>query len=53
MKTQSGVPVLFLHVPPVGEPLTTESVAEGIRKIVIWVCRGLVAGEFASTSTKL
>ncbi|EIN11303.1 hypothetical protein PUNSTDRAFT_50363 [Punctularia strigosozonata HHB-11173 SS5] len=34
--------VLFLHVPPVGQPLSTEEVTETIKKIVIWVCSGLV-----------
>ncbi|TFK29606.1 hypothetical protein FA15DRAFT_663757 [Coprinopsis marcescibilis] len=31
--------VLFMHVPPVNEPLSTEEVTEAIRRIVMWVCR--------------
>lgn len=31
--------VLFMHVPPVKEPLSTEEVTEAIRRIVLWVCR--------------
>jgi len=31
--------VLFLHCPPVNQPLSTEEVTEAIRRIVIWVCR--------------
>jgi len=30
--------VLFLHCPPVGQPLGTEEVTDAIRKIVVWVC---------------
>ncbi|KAF5389345.1 hypothetical protein D9757_004366 [Collybiopsis confluens] len=30
--------VLFVHCPPVGQPLTTEEVTEAIRRIIIWVC---------------
>ncbi|KAL0580324.1 hypothetical protein V5O48_001661 [Marasmius crinis-equi] len=30
--------VLFVHVPPVGQPLTTEDCTEAIKRIIIWVC---------------
>uniref|UniRef100_A0A0W0EYP6 Uncharacterized protein n=1 Tax=Moniliophthora roreri TaxID=221103 RepID=A0A0W0EYP6_MONRR len=30
--------VLFVHVPPVGLPLTTEQCTEAIRRIIQWVC---------------
>ncbi|KAJ3862571.1 hypothetical protein EV359DRAFT_44910 [Lentinula novae-zelandiae] len=33
--------VLFVHCPPVGQPLTTEEVTEAIRRIVFWVCSEL------------
>ncbi|KAJ3788643.1 hypothetical protein GGU11DRAFT_691602 [Lentinula aff. detonsa] len=33
--------VLFVHCPPVGQPLTTEDVTEAIRRIVFWVCSEL------------
>ncbi|EMD37452.1 hypothetical protein CERSUDRAFT_114097 [Gelatoporia subvermispora B] len=36
-----GTPVLFMHVPPVDEPLSTEEVTETIKKIVVWVCSRL------------
>ncbi|OCH88885.1 peptidase C15 pyroglutamyl peptidase I-like protein [Obba rivulosa] len=36
-----GMPVLFMHVPPVGEPLITEEATEAIKKIVLWVCSRL------------
>ncbi|KAH9937725.1 peptidase C15 pyroglutamyl peptidase I-like protein [Amylocystis lapponica] len=31
-------PVLFMHVPPVDQPLSTAEVTEAIRRVVIWVC---------------
>ncbi|RPD53517.1 peptidase C15, pyroglutamyl peptidase I-like protein [Lentinus tigrinus ALCF2SS1-6] len=31
-------PVLFLHVPPVDQPLSTEQVTDAIQRIVLWVC---------------
>ena len=31
-------PVLFMHVPPVDQPLSTEQVTEAIQRIVVWVC---------------
>lgn len=37
--------VLFLHCPPVGQPLTTEDVTEAIKKIIIWVCGEIVIQE--------
>ncbi|KDR69339.1 hypothetical protein GALMADRAFT_41112, partial [Galerina marginata CBS 339.88] len=30
--------VLFLHCPPVGQPLGTEEVTDAIQRIVVWVC---------------
>ena len=30
--------VLFLHCPPIGQPLSTEEVTSAIKKIIIWVC---------------
>jgi hypothetical protein len=33
-----GSKVLFLHCPPVGQPLTSEEVAEAIRRVIVWVC---------------
>ncbi|KAF5371289.1 hypothetical protein D9758_004247 [Tetrapyrgos nigripes] len=33
-----NTPVLFIHCPPIGEPLSTEQVAEGIKSIVANVC---------------
>ncbi|KAG6868920.1 hypothetical protein C0993_007694 [Termitomyces sp. T159_Od127] len=31
--------VLFLHCPPVNQPLSTEEVTEAIQRIIIWVCK--------------
>jgi len=31
--------VLFLHCPPVGQPLTTDEVTDAIKRIIVWVCR--------------
>ncbi|KAF5385761.1 hypothetical protein D9615_002459 [Tricholomella constricta] len=31
--------VLFLHCPPVNQPLSTEEVTEAIRRIIAWVCK--------------
>ncbi|TFK66235.1 peptidase C15, pyroglutamyl peptidase I-like protein [Pluteus cervinus] len=36
-----GTPTLFLHCPPIGEPLETKEVTEGIQRIVTWVCKDL------------
>ncbi|TFK44623.1 hypothetical protein BDQ12DRAFT_641443 [Crucibulum laeve] len=33
--------VLFLHCPPVNQPLSTEEVTEAIKRIIAWVCREL------------
>ncbi|KAH9929540.1 peptidase C15 pyroglutamyl peptidase I-like protein [Epithele typhae] len=33
-----STPVLFMHCPPVDQPLSTEQVTEAIQKIVLWVC---------------
>ena len=30
--------VLFLHCPPVDQPLSTQDVTNAIKKIVVWVC---------------
>ncbi|KZT11054.1 peptidase C15, pyroglutamyl peptidase I-like protein [Laetiporus sulphureus 93-53] len=30
--------LLFLHIPPIGEPLSTEEATEALRRIVSWVC---------------
>ncbi|PFH44975.1 hypothetical protein AMATHDRAFT_72087 [Amanita thiersii Skay4041] len=35
--------VLFMHCPPVGQPLTTEDVTEAIKRIIVWVCNELLA----------
>jgi pyroglutamyl-peptidase len=34
--------VLFLHVPPVDKPLSTEEMRDAIKRIVVWVCSGLM-----------
>lgn len=34
-------PVLFMHCPPVGQPLSTHEVSEAIRKVTLWVCAKL------------
>ncbi|KAG5637978.1 hypothetical protein H0H81_002339 [Sphagnurus paluster] len=31
--------VLFLHIPPVNQPLSTEEVTEAIQRIIVWVCK--------------
>lgn len=31
-------PTLFMHCPPVGQPLETKEVTDAIRHIVQWVC---------------
>ncbi|RDB16668.1 ATPase WRNIP1 C26H5.02c [Hypsizygus marmoreus] len=31
--------VLFLHCPPVNQPLSTEEVTEAIKRIIVWTCR--------------
>ncbi|KAL1745702.1 hypothetical protein HDZ31DRAFT_81784 [Schizophyllum fasciatum] len=33
--SRSKVPVLFVHCPPVNEPLSTEEVAEGLKSIIV------------------
>jgi pyroglutamyl-peptidase len=30
--------VLFLHCPPVDQPLSTEEVVDAIKRIIVWVC---------------
>ena len=30
--------VLFLHCPPVDQPLSTEEVIDAIKRIIVWVC---------------
>ena len=34
-------PVLFMHCPPVDQPLSTEKVTDAIQRIVLWVCSRL------------
>ncbi|THV03361.1 peptidase C15, pyroglutamyl peptidase I-like protein [Dendrothele bispora CBS 962.96] len=36
-----NTPVLFIHCPPIGEPLSTEQVTEGLKSIVANVCARL------------
>ncbi|KAI0743936.1 peptidase C15 pyroglutamyl peptidase I-like protein [Daedaleopsis nitida] len=31
-------PVLFMHCPPVEQPLTTEQVTDAIQRIILWIC---------------
>ena len=33
-----ATPTLFLHCPPVGQPLSTEEVTGAVQKVVSWVC---------------
>ena len=40
--------VLFLHCPPVNQPLSTEEVTEAIKLIVVWICRELQLAEESS-----
>ena len=35
---QKAKPTLFLHCPPVGQPLGTEDVTGMLQKVVSWVC---------------
>lgn len=30
--------VLFLHCPPVGQPLSAEEVTDAIKRIIVWIC---------------
>lgn len=30
--------VLFLHCPPVNQPLSTEEVTDAIKRIIVWMC---------------
>ncbi|KAF8622355.1 hypothetical protein AX15_007087 [Amanita polypyramis BW_CC] len=34
--------VLFMHCPPVGQPLSSEDVTEAIKRIIVWVCNELL-----------
>lgn len=43
--THLPIPVLFLHCPPVNQPLSTDQVTDGIRKVVFWICQGLKKGD--------
>lgn len=36
-----STPVLFMHCPPVGQPLATEEVTEAIRRVISYVCSRL------------
>ncbi|KAH9935449.1 uncharacterized protein B0H18DRAFT_1114192 [Fomitopsis serialis] len=38
---EKSTPVLFIHIPPVGEPLSTEEVTDALRKTISWVCSQL------------
>lgn len=33
-----ATPVLFMHCPPVDQPLSTEQVTDAIQRIVLYVC---------------
>jgi len=33
-----NTPVLFIHIPPVDEPLSTEDATEAFKKVISWVC---------------
>ncbi|KAF9048310.1 peptidase C15, pyroglutamyl peptidase I-like protein [Hymenopellis radicata] len=33
-----GTPVIFIHCPPIGQPLTTDQVAAGVRDIIVSAC---------------
>ncbi|KAE9398260.1 peptidase C15, pyroglutamyl peptidase I-like protein [Gymnopus androsaceus JB14] len=46
-----NTPVLFMHCPPVGEPLTTEEVTEAIRRTICWVCTELAENHDLASST--
>ncbi len=35
-------PVLFMHCPPVDQPLSTPEVSEAIRRVILWACAKLV-----------
>jgi len=38
---EKSTPVLFIHIPPVGQPLSTEEVTDTLRKTISWVCSQL------------
>ncbi|KAH7913887.1 hypothetical protein BJ138DRAFT_1170989 [Hygrophoropsis aurantiaca] len=40
-KSDKSSKVLFLHCPPVNQPLSTEEVTDAIKKSIIWLCGGL------------
>ncbi|PCH43683.1 peptidase C15 pyroglutamyl peptidase I-like protein [Wolfiporia cocos MD-104 SS10] len=40
-KGEKYTPTLFVHIPPVGEPLSTEEVSDALRKTIAWVCSRL------------
>ncbi|KAH7927123.1 peptidase C15, pyroglutamyl peptidase I-like protein [Leucogyrophana mollusca] len=40
-KSDKSSKILFLHCPPVNQPLSTEEVTEAIKRSVIWLCGGL------------
>ena len=33
-----STPVLFMHCPPVDQPLSTEQVTDAIQRVILWVC---------------
>lgn len=35
---QKATPTLFLHCPPINQPLSTEEVRGVLEKVVSWVC---------------
>jgi len=40
-RARHGTPVLFVHCPPIGQQLSTEEVAEGLKRIIAHVCTQL------------
>lgn len=46
---KSTTKVIFLHCPPVDQPLSTEEVTEAIKKSVIWLCGAAAKSAIPST----
>jgi hypothetical protein len=42
--------VLFLHCPPVNQPLSTEEVTDAIKRIIVWVCREIQIEDESDTT---